>query len=252
VIGMPYRRVDDIDMYHEVHGRSSTGGRPLVLLHGALSTITTSFGQMLARDRRVIAVEMRGHGHTAGGNRAMTLARHALDLAGLMDALGLSSVDVFGYSVGAAVAVELAVTRPDLVARLVLASVCFDRQGFEPGVLDGIDDLDPAVLDGSPWHQAYLAVAPDRSGWEALVAATLQADRDFAGWPAPVVESLVCPTLIVNGDRDIVRPEHAVEMLRRLPDARLAILPGTQHEQIPERAEVVAPMVVEFLSGAGA
>lgn len=113
--------INGIDLYYEVHGT----GRPLVVLHGGLLTAETCFGAMLPRlaeAHQVIAVDMQGHGHTADTARPVTLANLASDVVGLLDHLGLDRADFFGFSLGSLVAVEVAVTHPARVGRLVLAS----------------------------------------------------------------------------------------------------------------------------------
>jgi pimeloyl-ACP methyl ester carboxylesterase len=250
---VPYLSVNDIELYYETHGDHARE-RPLVLLPGSLSTIETSFGEVLeplAASRPVTAVDLRGHGHTPAGSRQLSIAQLADDATKLLDGLHYQSVDLFGYSMGAAVALELALSRPDVIGKLVLASVCYDRDGFAPGVLEGIGDLDVASLDGSPWQRAYLAVAPNPAGWRSLVAAIISMDRAFTGWPEDAIRSLSTPTLIINGDADIVTPEHAVAMYRLLPPgSQLAILPGTAHEELPGRAELLVPIVAGFLGAA--
>ena len=107
-------------MYHEVHGN----GRPLVLLHGALSTIETDFGKVLptfARTRQVIAVEQQAHGHTADIDRPLSFEQMADDTAVLLRQLKIENADFFGYSLGGGIALQIARRLPDLVRKLVFA-----------------------------------------------------------------------------------------------------------------------------------
>jgi pimeloyl-ACP methyl ester carboxylesterase len=233
-----------------------------VLVHGALSGIGTSFGPLLpylAKHRRVIAVELQAHGRTADADRPLTVEGFAADVAGLLDHLGIEKADVFGWSMGSAVALRLGTHHPDRVGRLVLASVSFHDGGLHPGLLDGIQDLQPEHLHGSEFHEEYLRTAPDPAGFATLVAKVKRLDGDLPQWPASAIRALAAPAMIVLGDSDIIRPEHAIEMFRLLgggvagdltpmPACRLAILPGTSHTGIPQRAEWLAPMVEEFLA----
>jgi pimeloyl-ACP methyl ester carboxylesterase len=256
---MSYAPVNGIDLYYEEHGTGS--GRPLVLVHGALSAIGTSFGAVLphlAKTRRVIAVELRAHGHTADVDRPLTVEGFAADVVALLDHLGVDSADVFGWSMGAAVALRLGTEHAARVGRLVLASVSYHDGGLHPGLLDGIQDLEPEHLHGSEFHDEYLRTAPDPAGWPTLVAKIKRLDGDLPQWTAEQVGAVTAPTMIVLADSDIVRPEHAVQMFRLLgggvagdltglPQSRLAILPGTTHTTVPHRAEWLAPMIDEFL-----
>ncbi|MEV7231122.1 MULTISPECIES: alpha/beta fold hydrolase [Polymorphospora] len=256
---MSYATVDDLRMYYEEHGTAE--GRPLVLLHGALSAIGTSFGALLpllARTRRVVAVEFQAHGRTADADRPLTYERFAADVVGLLDHLGVDVADVLGWSMGAGVALRLGTDHPDRVGRLVLASGSFDESGLHPGLLDGIQDLRPEHLRGSQFHEEYLRTAPDPAGWANLVGKVKRLDADPPRWSADQIRALAAPTMVVLADSDIVVPEHAVRMFRLLgggvagdlvglPRCRLAVLPGTTHTSLPQRAEWLAPMVDEFL-----
>jgi pimeloyl-ACP methyl ester carboxylesterase len=248
-----------MDIYFEEHGPA--GGTPVVLVHGALSAIGTSFGPilpLLAATRRVIAVELQAHGRTPDIDRPLTVEGFAADVVELLDRLGVARADVFGWSMGAAVALRLGTDHADRVDRLVLASVSFHDGGLHPGLLDGIADLQPEHLHGSEFHEEYLRTAPDPAGFAGLVAKVKVLDANLPAWTADQIGALAAPTMLVLGDSDIVRPEHAVEMFRLLgggvagdlsglPTCRLAVLPGTTHTGVAQRARWLAPMIEEFL-----
>jgi pimeloyl-ACP methyl ester carboxylesterase len=248
-----------MEIYFEEHGTGA--GRPLVLIHGALSGIGTSFGTvlpLLTRTRRVIAVELQAHGRTPDINRPLTVEHFAADVVELLDRLGVDRADMFGWSMGAAVTLQLGTHHADRVGRLVLASVSFHADGVHPGLMDGIQDLQPEHLHGSEFHDEYLRTAPDPAGWPTLVTKIKAFDADPPRWSAGQIRALAMPIMLVLGDSDIIQPEHAVEMFRLLgggvagdltglPACRLAILPGTTHTGIPQRAELIAPMIEEFL-----
>jgi pimeloyl-ACP methyl ester carboxylesterase len=256
---MTYASINGLNMYYEEHGAGT--GRPLILIHGALSGIGTSFGTILpflAKTRRVLAVELQAHGHTADIDRDLTVENFAADVVALLDHLGIDRADVYGWSMGAAVALRLGTDHADRVDRLVLASISFDLGGLHPGLLDGIQDLRPEHLHGSEFHDEYLRSAPDPAGFATLVKKVKRLDGDLPEWPAEQIRGIDAPVMIVLADSDIIRPEHAVEMfkllgggvpgdLTGLPRCRLAILPGTTHTSIPQRADWLAPMIDEFL-----
>ncbi|MBQ0897674.1 alpha/beta fold hydrolase [Micromonospora sp. U56] len=248
-----------MDIHHEEHGTGE--GRPVVLVHGALSGIGTSFGRilpLLAKSRRVIAIELQAHGRTPDIDRPLTVENFAADVVELLDRLGVERADLFGWSMGAAVALRFGTDHADRVGRLVLASVSFDDAGLHPGLLNGIQDLQPEHLHGSEFHEEYLRTAPDPAGWPNLVAKMKVLDANLPQWTPEQIRALAAPTMIVLADSDIVQPEHAVRMFRLLggavagdlaglPSCRLAILPGTTHTTIPHRADWLAPMIDEFL-----
>jgi pimeloyl-ACP methyl ester carboxylesterase len=252
-----YAPVNGLDMYYEVHG----SGPPLVLLHGALSATETSFGALwptLAATRQVISIEQQAHGHTADIDRPLRTPQMADDTAALLRYLGIDQADVLGYSMGGGVALELAVQHPDLVRKLVVISVSYTTEGLHPGLLEGLKDLRPEQMVGTPWHDEYLRTAPRPEDFPRLFAKVTDLNMNMPSWSADAVSSITAPTLTVIGDSDIVRPEHAVEMFRLrgggvvgdwagLPASQLAILPGTSHSTITQRADLLLPIITSFI-----
>jgi pimeloyl-ACP methyl ester carboxylesterase len=252
-----YASVNGLTMYYEVHG----AGRPLVLLHGALSAIDTSFGMLLpslAKARQVIAIEQQAHGHTADIDRPLTIERMADDTTALLRHLGIAEADIFGYSMGAGIALQIAIRHPDLVHKLVLAAATYNSDGFHPGMLAGLETLKPEDLAGSPFQEEYARTAPHPEDWPTLIAKVKQLNRQIPDWPPEAIQSIKAPTLIMIGDSDIVRPEHAVEMFRLLgggvagdvaglPNSQLAVLPGTTHVTLVHRADWLLSMITAFL-----
>jgi pimeloyl-ACP methyl ester carboxylesterase len=251
-----YGSVNGLEMYYEVHG----AGPPLVLLHGALMTIE-DFGELLpalAATRQVIALEQQAHGRTADIDRPLRYDQMADDTAALLRQLGIERADLFGYSMGGGIALQIAIRHPELVRKLVVAAANYDPEGYYPEVLEGIQDLKPEDFAGSPWLEAYARVAPNPEDWPRLLARIKDLDLWFEGWPREDIAAIEAPALVIVGDSDVVRPEHAVDMFRLLgggvpgdltglPRARLAVLPGTTHVTLVERADWLASMVTEFL-----
>ncbi len=253
-----YVPVNGLEMYYEIHG----SGRPLVLLHGNLSTIGTSFGKvlpLLAPTRQIIAVEQQGHGHTADIDRPFSIGQWAEDTTALLHHLGIEQADFFGYSSGGAVALEIALRSPARVRKLAWAGgTSYRRDGLYPELLAGGEAMKPEDLDGSPFQQEYASVAPHAENWHRLVAKITDLDRTIENWSREAIQSIKAPMLLIIGDSDIVRPEHVVEMFRLfgggvvgdlvgLPRSQLAVLPGTTHVTLVDRAPWLASMIAEFL-----
>jgi pimeloyl-ACP methyl ester carboxylesterase len=253
-----YVAVNGLNMYYEVHGT----GQPLVLLHGAFSAIATSFGQVLpelAKTRQVVAFELQGHGRTADIDRPLSLEGMAGDVAAALKALRIESVDVFGYSTGAAVALRLAIGHPDVVRKLVLASGTYTLGGVHPGLMEGLAEMKPEMMFGSPWHEEYMRIAPNPEDFASLFAKKTQMDMEIQDLPAEAIQGIKAPTLLIIGDSDLVRPEHAVEMFRLLgggvfgdtpaglPNSQLAVLPGTSHVTVVQRADLLLAVIPPFL-----
>lgn len=253
-----YVSVNGLDMYYEIHG----AGQPLVLLHGAFSAIGTSFGRMLpglARSRQVIAFELQAHGRTADIDRPMTLEGMADDVAAALSQLGIECVDILGYSMGASVALHFAIRHSELVRKLVLISVTYNLRGVHPGLMDGLGEMKPEMMYGSPWHQEYMQLAPHPEHFAGLFAKKTEMDRQIKDIPEETMRAIKAPMLLIIGDSDLVRPEHAVEMFRLLgggvfgdtpaglPNSQLAILPGSSHVTVVDRADWLVPMINSFL-----
>jgi pimeloyl-ACP methyl ester carboxylesterase len=245
-------------MYYEIHG----SGQPLVLLHGNLSTIGTSFGKVLpqlASTRKIIAIEQQGHGHTADIDRPLGIGQWAEDTITLLHHLGIEQTDFFGYSSGGAVALEIALRFSALMRKFVWAGgTSYQRDGLYPELTRGNERMKPEDLDGSPFHQAYLQVAPHPEQWHRLVAKIGKLDRSIEDQSREELAALQTPALLIIGDSDIVRPEHTVEMFRLLgggvvgdlvglPRSQLAVLPGTTHVTLVDRASWLTSMITEFL-----
>jgi len=244
-----YADVNGLRMYYEIHGTPGANP-PLVLLHGGGSTIETSFGRVLpelAKHRQVIAFEQQGHGHTADiAGRPFTFEQSADDAAALLRHLGVERADFFGYSNGGSIALQIAIRHPKLVHKLVVASAMYKRDGMYPSFWDGMRH---ASLSSMPpeLREAYLRTAPHPEQLQSFHDKSVKRMLDFKDWPAEMLKGIEAPTLIINGDNDVVRTEHAVEMYRLIPHAQLLVLPGTDHMKMVERWPV--GMIEEFLDG---
>lgn len=223
-----YAQVGDLKMYYEVHGE---GGRPLVLLHGGMTTIELSFASILpelAKDRQVIAVEQQGHGRTADIDRPLSYAQMADDTAALLKSINVKDADVFGYSDGGIVGLRLAAQYPDLVHKLAIAGSYTKNEGVTAESLQAMQMLSADYLPES-MSEPYKSVAPNPENWPVLVEKVKQLGLGFKGWSDNEIRSIEDPVLVMLGDKDIVTPEHGVEMFRMIPKAQLYIAPNTTH-----------------------
>ncbi len=144
-----YAPVNGLKMYYEVHG----SGEPVVLLHGAFMAITDDWRDWineLAKTRKVIAVEMQGHGRTADFKREITYDNLADDVAGLLDYLKIGRADLIGYSLGAGAAMNCAIRHPDKVRKVVSISAPMRRDGWVKEGNDAWHDFSPEMFKGTP------------------------------------------------------------------------------------------------------
>jgi pimeloyl-ACP methyl ester carboxylesterase len=245
-----YAPSNGLKLYYEIYGSPNGGVPPLVLLHGGGSTIETSFGKVLpalAKTRQVIAFEQQGHGRTADiADRPFTFEQSADDTAALLRYLNIGKADFFGYSNGGHIALQMAISHPDLVRNLVVESAMFQRDGSDPGFWSSFEHAKPDDMPRE-LREAYLEVAPHPEDLPTFFAKSVQRMMNFKGWTPEDIQSINVPTLVMIGDHDIVRPEHAVLMFRLLPNAQLAVLPGTDHMTIVHRPDWLVSMIETFL-----
>ncbi len=245
-----YAPINGLRMYYEIRGPASSV--PLILLHGGGDTIETSFGHVLpalARDRRVIAFEQQGCGRTADiPDRPFSFEQSADDTVAFLEHLHINRADLFGFSNGASIALHVAVRRPQVVRKLVVITALMKRVWADPQFWKSMKtarpDAMPAVL-----REAYLKVAPHPENLESFFYKACNRMRDFKDVPDHAIGSITAPTLVIGSDRDVMRPESAVALFRLLPHAQLAILPGTEHMEIPSRTNILVPMIEAFLDG---
>jgi pimeloyl-ACP methyl ester carboxylesterase len=193
----------------------------------------------------VIAVELQGHGRTGDTGRPMTIEALAGDVVALLDHLGIAEADLFGFSLGGLVACAVALGAPARVGKLIVASADAHRPpGRESAPLD--EGLLPTAADFQEWRDAYEAVAPDPAHFDEFAAKTSAMVHEFAGW-TDELRSLQMPTLLIFGDRDFTPLPHVVELFELLPDAQLAVLPGTTHVGVTRRPSEVLTLITPFL-----
>ncbi|HPF39397.1 MAG TPA: alpha/beta fold hydrolase [Phycisphaerae bacterium] len=252
-----YAPVNGLRMYYEIHG----SGEPVVLLHGAFMTITNNWDgwiDELARTRKVIAVEMQGHGRTADIARDMTSENLAGDVAALLDYLRIPRADLIGYSMGGVVAMQCAIRRPDCVRKVVVISSAYRRDGMGREGLDAISKLSAEDFKGSPIEVEYRKLSPTPDDFPNFVRRLLASNSKGDDLDADQLKNTPAPMFFIFGDADGIRLEHVAEMfrlkgghvhgdLRPRSASRLAILPDTTHVTLMRRSPVIVPMVNDFL-----
>ena len=252
-----YAPVNGLRMYYEIHG----SGEPVVLLHGAFMTIPlnwTGWIDELSKTRKVIAVEMQGHGRTADIPREPTSENLADDVAALLQYLHIPRADLIGYSMGGRVAMDVAIRHPDRVRKVVVISSPFRRDGMTQESRDAMAKLSPELFKGSPLETDYERLSPTPDGFPNLVRRLASVDAKQKDLTADQIRSTTAPMFFIFGDADGIRLEHIAEMfrlkggevhgdLRSRSASRLAILPNTTHVTLMQRASIIIPMVNDFL-----
>jgi pimeloyl-ACP methyl ester carboxylesterase len=261
-----YAPVNGLRMYYEVHG----AGDPVVLLHGSFMTITNNWANdrapwigELSKTRRVIAVEMQGHGRTADIKRDFSYPNLADDVAALLDFLKIKQADVIGYSMGAGVAMQLAIRHPAKVRKVVSISGVFRHDGWVKEATDAFPKTTPEMFKGSPMESEYKRLSPTPDKFGEFVRRVIAMDLKPYDFGADKLAATRAPMFFIHGDADGVRLAHIAEMFRlkgrelfgdlqpRSP-SRLAILPNTTHVTLMEKSKTIIPMINDFLDAKSA
>lgn len=247
--------VNGIKMFYQVYGK----GKPLVLIHGGGSTIESSFGRvipMLSKHRKVIAVELQAHGRTSDRNSDLSFEQDADDVVGLLHHLKIDRADFFGFSNGGTTTLHIAIRHPKVVNKIVLGSALGKRNGVP---IQFWDFMKQAKLDNMPQElkNAYLKVTTDSAGLRIMHDRDVKRMLNFKDIPDVKIKSIKAPALIIVGDKDVIIPEHALEMYRLLSGSELAIIPGIHGEYIEEvttlksnshQSNFVIPLIETFLN----
>jgi pimeloyl-ACP methyl ester carboxylesterase len=240
-----YSEVNGLRMYYEIYG----SGEPLVLIHGGGSTIQTSFGRiipLLAAHYTLIAVELQNHGHSGFRDVPETFDQDADDVAALLSNLKINKASFFGFSNGGSTAMKIAIRHPEIVNKLVLAAAAFKRDGFVPGFFDGFQN---ATLANMPQElkTAFLKINPDTAKLQIMFEKDSKRMMEFKDWDDGQIKSITAPALIINGDADVITPEHAVAMHRLIRNSQLAIIPGGHGKYIGEITTINYERDIDFI-----
>lgn len=239
---MPYAAINGLNIYYEVHG----AGPPLLLLHGGSGSIPVKWIPFFSTQFQVIAMEQMGHGRTADAtDRAFHYRDMAEDTVELMRQLQIESAVIVGYSDGGIIGLDIAIHHPERVTSLVLTGVNARTDGYTVENQEWTRTFDP---DDEPISEAYSRLSPDGPDhWPIVLGRLKTMWIAEPGFTHAELQRIEAPTLIIVGDRDIVRPEHAVEMFRTIPEAQLCVVPRAGHGVLPK--ETVLTFLEETRAG---
>ncbi len=252
-----YAPVNGIKIYYEVYGE----GAPIVLLHGAFMTIDGNWGQLipeLSKTRKVIAIEMQGHGRTPYSDRKLSQASLASDVRGVMDYLKVDSADVVGYSMGGSVAYEFAIQSPKRLRKLVIISATYKSTGWVPEINNAFKQWKPELFANSPIKAAYDTIAPDKTTWSKFIEQMIA----FAATPFDLgdanISKIAAPVLIISGDNDGLDKIELMKTYKLLgggvaadlapmPKSQLAIVPSQGHVSLMMQTATILTYLNSFL-----
>jgi pimeloyl-ACP methyl ester carboxylesterase len=256
-IGSGYAPVNGIKVYYEVYGE----GRPIVLLHGAYMTIDMNWGHLipeLSKTRKVIAIELQGHGHTPFSNRTLSRATLASDVEGVMDYLEIDSADVAGYSFGGSVAYQFAIQSPKRLRKLVIISSTYKSSGWMPEVNNAFKSRKPELFTNTPMKTAYDAVAPDKTKWTKFLEQMIALGGEPYNMGENNIAKITSPVLLISGDNDGLDKIELVKTYQLLggavsadfgamPKSQLAIVPSQGHRSLMMQTQTIFGYLDSFL-----
>jgi pimeloyl-ACP methyl ester carboxylesterase len=252
-----YAPVNGLKMYYEIHG----SGEPVVLLHGAFMAISGDWNDWineLSKTRKVIAVEMQGHGRTADIKREITFENLSDDVSGLLDYLKIQRADLIGYSLGGGVAIQTAIRHPEKVRKVVSISAVLRRDGWVKEGVDALSNLTAEAFKGSPMEAEYKRLSPTPNEFPVFVKHVVALASKPYDFGSDKLKATKAPFFFIHGDADGVRLDHIAEMyrlkggdlhgdMRPHPESRLAIFPDTTHVTLMSRRQTIIPMINDFL-----
>lgn len=250
-----YAPVNGIKVYYEVYGK----GEPVILLHGAFYTIDMNWGELipeLSKTRKVIAIEMQGHGHSPFSERKLSINTLASDVEKVMDYLKIETADVAGYSMGGSVAYQFAVQSPKRLRKLVIISSTYKTEGWLPAVNNAFKDFKPEFFDNTPLKTGYDAVAPDKTKWRPFLMQMFDFSHDPFNVGDSNISKISAPVLLIAGDNDGLDKVELMKTYQLLgggvtadlgpmPKSQLAIVPGQGHVSLMMQTQTI----LNYLNG---
>ncbi|XHR96692.1 alpha/beta fold hydrolase [Mucilaginibacter sp. UC70_90] len=252
-----YAPVNGIKVYYEVYGE----GKPLILLHGAFMTIEGNWAELipeLSKIRKVIAIELQGHGHTQFSDRKLSYATLANDVEGVMDYLKIDSADVAGYSMGGSVAYKVAIQTPKRLKKLVIISSTYKSSGWLPEITNAFKSWKPELFMNTPMKAAYDAIAPDKTKWTKFIGQMIAFAQEPFDFGDDNISKISAPVLIIAGDNDGLDKIELAKTYKLLgggvsadlapmPKSQLAIVPSQGHVSLMMQTTTVLTYLNNFL-----
>lgn len=239
-----YAPVNGLKMYYEIEGI----GDPLVCIPPAFGYAGVNSYPALVHSHTVITVDLQGNGRTADiPERPLSIEQYAKDMVGLLKYLGISKADFFGESYGGNAAAMIAIRYPELVGRVVTYAATFGPPQIALNARTTHFSHPPTADSRNIQFQRenYKRVAPDPNYWPKIFGKL--GSIQWEGFSKGELATIKAPILIILGDYDFVRLEHAVESVKLIPNAELAVIPSASHFALFSEQDRVIPIVKHFL-----
>jgi pimeloyl-ACP methyl ester carboxylesterase len=220
-----YQEVNGIKMYYEIYG----SGKPLVLIHGGGGSILFDYKEVITRLEnkfQLIGIDLQNHGRSGHRDIAETFEQDAHDVAALLKSINIEKASFWGFSNGGNTVMQVAHRYPEMVEKLIIASAFYQKNGMLDGFFESMNN---ATLDSmpEPLKINFLSLNPDFSALENMFDKDSKRMQIFEDWSEEILKGISSPILFISGDKDVMKPEHTVEMWRLVEDSKLLILPAT-------------------------
>lgn len=225
-----HKNVNGIKMYYEIYG----SGKPLVLIHGGGSSILFDYKEVISKLEnkfQLIGIDLQNHGKSDHRKIPETFEQDAKDVAALLKEINIDKASFFGFSNGGNTVMQIAHLYPEIVDKLIVASAFYKRNGMMDGFFESMMN---ATLDSMPGtlKTNFLSLNSDVEALENMFDKDSKRMQTFVDWNEDILKGIKAPTLFISGDKDVMKPEHVVEMWRLVSDSQLMILPATHGSYI--------------------
>jgi pimeloyl-ACP methyl ester carboxylesterase len=238
-----YANINSLNMYYEIHG----SGTPLLYLHGGGLCTEAHKNEIifLSQSYKVIAADRQGQGRTADIDREISYEGMAIGQLELLKHLKIDSCIVYGNSDGGPVALYMAIKSPKTVTKLIVEGTNYHYSGIEDDWTELLKSVTPEMYQ----NDFFNALSPNGSEYWPTMLSKLKNMWLNSPTITPLeLNEITCPTLIIVGDRDMIKIEHTVSLYKAMPNASLFIVPSTSHEAMVEKPDFVRPVVLDFIN----
>lgn len=242
-----YITLSNTNIYYEEYG----SGMPLLLLHGGFGSIH-DFQLVipeLSKHYRVIAVDSPGHGKSEQAD-SLSFDLMADHYSIMIDQLQMDSISIIGFSDGGITALLLAEKRPDKVIKIIASGVNSRMDGVTSEVLGYLKLINPASIETNQkeWLTDYKSKSPEKDNWRKFITDMTRMYSENVLIDEQTLSNIDAKVLLVYGDRDVIKLEHAIELYRSIAGSQFCILPNTPHEVFSESPELISKIGIEFLT----
>lgn len=220
-----YKQVNGIKLYYEIYG----SGKPLVLIHGGGGSILFDYKEVISRLKnkfQLIGIDLQNHGRSEHRDIPETFEQDAHDIVALLKEINIEKALFWGFSNGGSTVMQVVHLYPETVEKLIVASAFYKKNGMMDGFFENMME---ATLDSmpEPLKINFLNLNPDFSALENMFDKDSKRMQTFEDWSDDILKNIKAPTLFISGDKDVMKPEHVVEMWRLVEGSQLMILPAT-------------------------